>query len=75
MTDVLVRGLSADEVVRLDERAEELGLTRQDLLRRTIRREIGVSETTVTWRDLQSLGQRHRDARNDSVLAQAWRRR
>lgn len=73
MTNVLVRGLSDEAVARIDRTAEELGLSRNEYLRRQLEG-VGprpaVKVTEESWkRSAEILA----DLADPDVIADAWR--
>lgn len=68
MTDVLVRNLGADDVARIDELAERLGLSRNEYLRRLISRDAARSNQWVSVADLAKFA----DLADDEIMRDAW---
>lgn len=74
MTNVLIRGLSDAAVERIDAEAAELGLSRNEFLRRrlegSVPPESGVPLTAADWdRSAAAFG----DLGNSDVMDAAWR--
>lgn len=73
MTNVLIRGLSDETVARIDRSAEELGLSRNEYLRRRL--EGGAPRSTIkaTEEDWKRSGEIFADLADPNVMANAWR--
>lgn len=71
MTDILLRNLSDDEVRAIDAKASRLGLSRNEYLRRLVRRELAVVSVTVA--DLADFAATFGDLGNPEVMSGAWR--
>jgi hypothetical protein len=71
MTDILLRNLSEEEVRAIDSKASRLGLSRNEYLRRLVRRELGV--VAVTREDLARFAALTRDLGDPDVMSGAWR--
>ncbi len=72
--DILIRGISDAAVKQLDSEAAELGLSRNEYLRRKI------EETTkpeprrkITAKDWARTAHIHADLADDEVMQEAWR--
>ncbi len=71
VADVLIRGLSADAVARLDVEAAAQGLSRNEYLRRQL--EHGTPrESAVTVADLRRASEAASDLLNEDVMRRAW---
>ena len=55
MADLLIRDLAPELVVALDAKAKTLGISRVELVRRTITRDIAISNESVTEQHLAAL--------------------
>ena len=75
MGDVLIRGLSADAVARIDADAASRGLSRQEHLRQRFEREGTVSpaQHTLTLADLRRAETAATDLDDPTVMDTAWR--
>jgi hypothetical protein len=74
MVDILIRGLSSEAVVRIDEQAAAQGLSRNEYLRRQFDRpSSGDRERGVTLADLQRASEAARDLLDEAVMRGAWR--
>jgi hypothetical protein len=74
MTDILVRGLSQAAVDHIDATAADLGLSRNEYLRRKL--EEGVvraGEQTITDEDWQRSAEVFADLADPAVMDNAWR--
>jgi len=72
MSDVLIRDVPDDVLAVLDHRANYLGLSRSEYLRRQLSQEAGRSDAPVTVADLQRFSQTVRDLGDPEVIDQAW---
>jgi len=74
MVDVLIRGLSAEAVARIDEDAAAQGLSRNEYLRRRFEQASPAdSERAVTLEDLRRASEAARDLLDEDVMRKAWR--
>jgi hypothetical protein len=74
MPDVLIRGLSAEAVERIDAEAEALGLSRNEYLRRTLETTPPApAATPLTLADLRRATDAASDLLNPAVMDPAWR--
>jgi hypothetical protein len=76
LSDVLIRGLSAAAVARIDADAAARGLSRQEYLRRRFERESTVgpsSQRTLTIDDLRRAEAAAADLDDPGVMESAWR--
>jgi len=71
MTDLLIRGLDADDLERLDARARRLGLSRGEYVRRRLRADARPL-VAVSVADLERLARELPDLGDDAVMAGAW---
>jgi hypothetical protein len=73
MADVLIRGLSAQAVARIDEEAAAQGLSRNEYLRRAFDRDLPADrERVVTLEDLRRASDAARDLLDEAVMRDAW---
>lgn len=72
MTDVLIRGVAADDLARIDERAARLGLSRGEYLRRRITQDARREEAGLTVADLQRAAELTQDLLDETVMRDAW---
>lgn len=72
MTDILIRNVSPDDVAALDMRAESLGLSRADYLRRVIRQANSVSVLPVTTADMSRMAAAIADLGDPVIMRDAW---
>lgn len=68
MTDVLIRNLHAEDVARIDELAAQLGLSRNEYLRRRIEQDARRSRKHVTVADLGKFV----DLGDEEIMRDAW---
>lgn len=74
MPDVLIRGLSAEAVSRIDAEAADLGLSRNDYLRRKLEAGSGPSvAASITPADWARSAEVFVDLGDASVMDAAWR--
>lgn len=74
MTNVLIRGLSDAAVERIDAAASELGLSRNEFLRRKLEGATLASPgTTLTAADWDRSAAAFGDLSDDDVMDAAWR--
>jgi hypothetical protein len=72
MTDLLIRDVPDEVLAGIDERAQRLGLSRAEYLRRTLAREAAVTPLAVTSADLQRFADRFADLADPQTMRQAW---
>jgi len=73
MADVLIRGLSAEAVARIDADAAAQGLSRSEYLRRRFEHGVsGTRDTVVTMADLRRASDASRDLLDEQVMRDAW---
>ncbi|MGD7706643.1 type II toxin-antitoxin system VapB family antitoxin [Microlunatus sp. Y2014] len=73
MTNVLIRGLSDETVARIDRSAAELGLSRNEYLRRRLEGDTPRPTTKTSDEDWKRSGQIFADLADPDVMADAWR--
>lgn len=75
MTNVLIRGLSDATVERIDAEASELGLSRNEFLRRKLEAGTTVAngETALTVADWERSAAAFGDLEDTDVMDAAWR--
>jgi hypothetical protein len=74
MPNILVRDLSQEAVDRIDSAAADLGLSRNEYLRRKLEEGIGpTGEQTITTEDWQRSAEVFADLANPTVMDAAWR--
>ncbi|MDX6240684.1 MAG: hypothetical protein QOG10_5504 [Kribbellaceae bacterium] len=72
MTDILIRDVPDDVLAVIDSRANHLGLSRNEYLRRQLSQDAGRTDTTVTAADLRRFSHTVRDLADPDVMGQAW---
>ena len=72
MADILIRGVPDDLVVEIDARAERLGLSRAEHLRRVLANEHTRAEGKTTVEDLRRFAERCADLKDPEIMAKAW---
>jgi hypothetical protein len=73
MADVLVRDLSPELLTALENKATALGISRVELMRRALNREVLVNTESVTEAHLASLLEILPDLGNEEIMRAAWR--
>ncbi|BAL92609.1 hypothetical protein AMIS_73890 [Actinoplanes missouriensis 431] len=74
MPNILIRDLSQDAVDRIDAMAENLGLSRNEYLRRKLEENVAAStERVVTDADWEQSAAVFGDLGDDTVMESAWR--
>lgn len=73
VTNVLIRGLSDETVARIDRSAEELGLSRNEYLRRRLEGDAPRVTTKTTEEDWKRSGEIFADLADPDIMADAWR--
>lgn len=72
MTDILIRDVPDDVVAAIDAKAQRVGLSRSEYLRRSLARERSSEVVEVTLESLQSFAERVADLADPDVLSRAW---
>lgn len=72
MTNVLIRGLSDAAVERIDKEASELGLSRNEFLRRKLEGDSPRPAAKVTEENWRRAGEIFADLADPDVMAGAW---
>lgn len=72
VTDVLIRGVAAHDLARIDERAARLGLSRGEYLRRRITQDANREEGRLTVADLHRAAELTQDLLDEDVMRDAW---
>lgn len=73
MTDLLIRDVPDEVVGKLDRRAERLGLSRAEFLRRQMMAAAAGSVEPVTRESLVGFAEIFCDLADDEVMDRAWR--
>ncbi len=73
MTDILIRDVPEDVIAAIDIKAQRLGLSRTEYLRRTLTRERDVAPTAVSVADLAAFADTFADLADPAVIDRAWR--
>jgi hypothetical protein len=71
VSDILIRDVPESTVVEIDRRAGDLGISRNEYLRRWLDQEIRAAQP-VTPEDLRRVGRLARDLANPDVMREAW---
>lgn len=72
MTDILIRDVPTEDIERLDQRAKELGLSRNEFLRRELSLVARVPGKKITREDWQRSAYLARDLLDEDVMRGAW---
>lgn len=72
MTDLLIRDVPDDVLAAIDAKAQRLGVSRSEYLRRTLTRERAIADADVTVDDLERFGDTFADLADDDVMRRAW---
>jgi hypothetical protein len=72
MTDILIRDVPDDVVAAIDAKAQRLGLSRTEYLRRALARERAADGGQVTVADLARFAEMFRDLEEPDVMGRAW---
>jgi hypothetical protein len=72
MTDVLIRNVPDDELIRIDQLASRLGLSRVEYLRRQISQLASVGGASLSVEDLRRAAELARDLEDQDVMRGAW---
>jgi len=73
LSDVLIRDIPEGVLRNVDERARQLGLSRQELLRRRLVTDFAAPSRATTREDLQRSAEVFSDVLDDDVMTDAWR--
>ncbi len=73
MADILIREVPEDVVAAIDNKAQRLGLSRTEYLRRTLARERDTQPTDVSVADLARFSDTFADLDSPDVMGSAWR--
>ena len=71
MSDILIRDVAESTVAELDRRASDLGVSRNEYLRRWLDTEMRITQP-VTAEDLRRFGRLARDLADPDVMREAW---
>jgi hypothetical protein len=73
MADILIRDVPDDVVAAIDAKAQRLGMSRSEYLRRALARESGGGAAPVTVEDLEWFAGTFADLADPEVMGDAWR--
>ena len=71
MSDILIRDVAESTVAEIDRRASDLGVSRNEYLRRWLDTEMRIVQP-VTAEDLRRFGRLARDLADPDVIREAW---
>lgn len=72
MTDVLIRNVPDTVVAAIDAKAERLGISRNEYVRRRLTEDANRSDVKVTIEDLQRFSELFQDLKDPDVMRKAW---
>ena len=72
MTDLLIRDVPDDVLAAIDAKAQRLGVSRSEYLRRALARECANADGDVSVDDLERFGRVFADLADEDVMRQAW---
>ncbi len=72
MTDLLIRDVPDEVLAAIDARAQRVGLSRTEYLRRTLKREQAGLVAPVTVDHLSHFAERAADLEDPAVMGDAW---
>lgn len=72
MTDILIRDVPDDVIAGIDRKAQLLGLSRTEYLRRALARDGAVTPAEVSTGDLAAFGATFADLADPDVIDRAW---
>lgn len=73
MTDILIRDVPEDVIAAIDAKAQRVGLSRTEYLRRALARERDSQPTEVSVAHLEAFAQTFTDLDDPDVMGGAWR--
>jgi hypothetical protein len=71
VSDILIRDVAESTLAEIDRRAGDLGISRNEYLRRWLDKEMRTAQP-VTAEDLRRVGRLARDLENPDVMREAW---
>ena len=72
MTDILIRDVPAEDIERLDQRARDLGLSRNEFVRRELNQIARRYDGKITREDWRRAAYLARDLLDEEVMKGAW---
>ncbi len=73
MADIVIQNVPEDVIAAIDIKAQRLGISRADYLRRILAREQDAQPVQVTVADLAGFAETFADLDDPSVMSRAWR--
>jgi hypothetical protein len=73
VADILIREVPEDVIAAIDEKAQRLGLSRSEYLRRALARERDAESLAVSVSDLANFAETFADLDDPDVMGGAWR--
>ena len=73
MADIIIPDVPDDVIAAIDAKAQRLGLSRNDYLRRALARERNIHSSAVSVDDLAALAHTYADLDDPEVMRGAWR--
>lgn len=72
MTDVLIRGVAPDVLAAIDAKAQRVGLSRNEYLRRQLAQDAAIPMQKCTLEDLRRFAETFADLDDPEVMRKAW---
>jgi hypothetical protein len=73
VADIIIPDVPDDVIAAIDVKAQRLGLSRNDYLRRALARERNIHSSAVSVDDLAALAHTYADLDDPEVMRGAWR--
>ncbi len=73
MTDILIRDVPEDVIAAIDIKAQRVGLSRTEYLRRALARERDAQSAEVSVADLADFADTFADLEDPDIMGRAWR--
>ena len=73
MTDILIRDVPEDVIAAIDIKAQRVGLSRTEYLRRALARERNAQSAEVSVADLAGFANTFADLEDPDIMGRAWR--
>lgn len=72
MSDILIRGVPTSVVEEADRRAQQLGVSRNEYLRRFFEEEFAPTQRKIQLSDFERVAELARDLADPQVMKDAW---
>lgn len=73
MADILIRNLPEDVIAAIDAKAQRIGLSRTEYLRRALARERDTQSADVSVADLAGFAETFANLDDPEIISRAWR--